>query len=71
MYRRKGKQQEMRNKKRAGFYGMQQKQFYVNTILLPGTEKHQIDNLTLHLRQMEKEEQKNPKISTRKEITKI
>ena len=31
-------------------------------------EKHQIDNLTLHLKQLEKEEQKNPKISGRKEI---
>ena len=33
-------------------------------------EKHQIDNLTLHLKQLEKEEQK-PKISRRKEIIKI
>ena len=31
-------------------------------------EKHQIDNLTLHLKQLEKEEQKPPKISRRKEI---
>ena len=30
-------------------------------------EKHQIDNLTLHLKQLEKE-QKNSKISRRKEI---
>ena len=34
-------------------------------------EKHQIDNLTLHLKQLEKEEQKTPKISRRKEIIKI
>ena len=34
-------------------------------------EKHQIDNLTLHLKQLEKEEQKNPKIGRRKEIIKI
>ena len=34
-------------------------------------EKHQIDNLTLHLKQLEKEEQKNPRISRRKEIIKI
>ena len=34
-------------------------------------EKHQIDNLTLHLKQLEKEEQKIPKISRRKEIIKI
>ena len=26
-------------------------------------EKHSIDNLTLHLKQLEKEEEKNPKIS--------
>ena len=30
-------------------------------------EKHLIDSLTLHLKQLEKEEQKNPKISRRKE----
>ena len=29
-------------------------------------EKHQIDNLTSHLQQLEKEEQKTPKISGRK-----
>ena len=34
-------------------------------------EKHWIDNLTLNLKQLEKEEQKNPKISRRKEIIKI
>ena len=34
-------------------------------------EKHQIDNLTLHLKQLEKEEQKIPKIKRRKEIIKI
>ena len=32
--------------------------------------KHQIDNLTLHLKQLEKEELKNPKIARRKKITK-
>ena len=31
-------------------------------------EKHQIYNLTLHQKQLEKENQKNPKISRRKEI---
>ena len=31
-------------------------------------EKHQIDNLTLHLKQLEKEEEKNPKIRKRKDI---
>ena len=35
-------------------------------------EKHRIDNLTLHLKQLEKEVKKNPaKISRRKEIIKI
>ena len=33
-------------------------------------EKHQIDNLTLHLKQLEKENKKNP-ISRRKETIKI
>ena len=34
-------------------------------------EKYYIDNLTLHLIQLEKEEQKTLKISRRKEIIKI
>ena len=34
-------------------------------------EKNQINNLTLHLKQLEKEEMKNPRVSRRKEITKI
>ena len=34
-------------------------------------EKHQIDSLTLHLKQLEKEELKKPKVSIRKEIIKI
>ena len=36
-------------------------------------EKHQIDNLTLHLKQLEKEEEKKntPKIGRRKEIINI
>ena len=34
-------------------------------------EKHLIDNLTLHLKQLDKEKQKIPKISRRKEIIKI
>ena len=34
-------------------------------------EKHQIDNLTLHIKQMAKEEWKNPKISKKKEIIMI
>jgi len=34
-------------------------------------ERDQINNPTLHLKQLEKEEMKNPRISRRKEITKI
>ena len=34
-------------------------------------EKHHINNLTLHLKQLEKEETKNPRVTRRKEITKI
>ena len=33
-------------------------------------ETSQINNLTLHLKQLQKEEQKNPKVSRRKEIHK-
>ena len=34
-------------------------------------EKNQINNLTLHLKQLEKEEMKNPRVSRRKEKLKI
>ena len=34
-------------------------------------EKSQINNLTVHLKQLEKEEMKNPRVSRRKEILKI
>ena len=34
-------------------------------------EKSQINNLTLHLKQLEKEEMKSPSVSRRKEIIKI
>ena len=34
-------------------------------------EKSQINSLTLHLKQLEKEEMKNPRVSRRKEIIKI
>ena len=34
-------------------------------------EKNQINNLTLHIKQLEKEEMKNPRVSRRKEIVKI
>ena len=34
-------------------------------------EKNQVNNLTLHLKQLEKEEMKKPRVSRRKEILKI
>ena len=34
-------------------------------------EKSQINNLTLNLKQLQKEEMKNPRVSRRKEILKI
>ena len=34
-------------------------------------ETNQINNLTLHLKQLEKEEMENPRVSRRKEILKI
>ena len=34
-------------------------------------EKSQMNNLTLHLKQLEKEEMENPRVSRRKEIFKI
>ena len=34
-------------------------------------EKSQINNLTVHLKQLEKEEKKNPRVKRRKEILKI
>ena len=45
------------------------KEVYSNTIL--PQEKFEIDNLTSHLKQLEKEEQTKPKISRRKEIINI
>ena len=42
--------------------------FIAIQIYLKKQEKHQINNLTLHLKQLEKEEKKNPKVSRRKEI---
>ena len=46
--------------------------FIANTGLSQETrKKNQINNLTLHLKQLEKEEMKNPRVSRRKEIIKI
>ena len=55
-------------------YGMQQKQFKEFITIqayLKKQEKSQVNNLTLHLKELEKEEQTKPKVSRRKEIIKI
>ena len=44
--------------------------FYAIQAYLKKQEKSQINNLTLHLKQLEKEEMENPRVS-RKEILKI
>ena len=41
-----------------------------NTGIPQERRKSQINNLTLHLKQLEKEEMKNPRVSRRKEILK-
>ena len=45
--------------------------FIVIQAYLKKQEKSQINNLTLHLKQLEKEEMKNPRVSRKKEIIKI
>ena len=45
--------------------------FIVIRAYLKKQEKSQINNLTLHLKQLEKEEMKNPRVSRRKSILKI
>ena len=45
--------------------------FIALQVYLKEQEKRQINNLTLHLKQLEKEEMKNPRVSRRKEILKI
>ena len=45
--------------------------FIATQAYLKKQEKNQINNLTLHLKQLEKEEMKNPRVSRRKEIIKI
>ena len=42
-----------------------------NTGLPQETRKSQLNNLTLHLKQLENKEMKNPRVSRRKEILKI
>ena len=50
---------------------MLREKFIVIQAYLRKQEKSQINNLTLHLKQLEKEEMKNPRVSRRKEIIKI
>ena len=45
--------------------------FIAIQLYLKKQEISQINTLTLHLKQLEKEEQKNPKVSRRKEIINI
>ena len=45
--------------------------FIIIQAYLQKQEKSKINNLTLHLKQLEKEEMKNPRVSRRKEILKI
>ena len=45
--------------------------FIVIQAYLKKQEKSQINNLTLHLKQLEKKEIKNPRVSRRREILKI
>ena len=44
---------------------------YSNSISPQETRKTQINNLTLHLKQLEKEKRRKPKVSRRKQIIKI
>ena len=56
-------------------YGMHQncskREVYNNKCLCKKQNRSQINNLTLHLKELEKPEQTKPKISRRKETTKI
>ena len=45
--------------------------FIAIQVYLKKQEKSQINNLTLHLKKLEKEEMENPRVSRRKEILKI
>ena len=45
--------------------------FIAIQVYLKEQEKTQINNLTLHLKQLEKEEMKKPRVNRRKEILKI
>ena len=51
-------------------YGMLQKKFIVIQVFLK-KEKSHINNLTYHLKELEKEEQTKPEVSRKKEIITI
>ena len=51
--------------------GSSKREVYNNKSYLKKQDTSQINNLSLHLKQLEKEEQKNPRVSRRKEIIKI
>ena len=42
------------------------REVHSNTSLTSRNEKNQVNNLTLHLKQLEKEEMENPRVSRRK-----
>ena len=50
---------------------MQPKEFIAITAYIKNQERFQINNLTLYLKELEKEEHTEPKVSRRKEIIKI
>ena len=50
---------------------MLRRRFIAIQAYLKKQEKSQINNLTLHVKQEEKEDMKNPRVSRRKEILKI
>ena len=50
---------------------VQRGRFIAIQAYLKKQDKNQMNNLTLHLKQLEKEEMKNPRVSRRKEIIKI
>ena len=59
------------NPKRIGFSTSSAKgKVHINTNYLKTQEKNQINDLTLYLKQLEKEEAKNPRVRRRQEIIK-
>ena len=51
--------------------GSPERKIYSGTSLLKKQERSQVHNLTLHLKELEKEQERNPKPSRRREIKKI